>query len=121
MSDRTGERPDGPSFDGGAMLVVQIQGGHGEPERLLHISPPLDGRVMVREWTSEGGGFTPREHAVAEVLAQLERSWSERRRMSEDLYSIRRWLGAAESGGGAAGASHADRFRGASGPTESER
>ena len=42
-------------------------------------------------------------------------------RLREDLYSIRRWLGAAESGGAPGRASHADRFRGASGPTESER
>ena len=118
MSDRPGERPGGPSFDGGAMLVVQIQGGHGEPERLLHISPPTEGRVMVREWSSEGGGFTPREHSAAEVLEQLERSWSERRRMSADLYSIRRWLGAGDAPGASDRASHAERFRG--GP-ESER
>ncbi len=81
-----------PSFDGGVRLVVQIEGGHGEPERLLHISPPVGGRVLVREWSSEAGGFTPEERDAAELLDQLEATWRSRRRMSEDLHRIRLWL-----------------------------
>jgi hypothetical protein len=77
------------------VLVVQIEGGGGEPERILRIAPPKSGRVLVHEWTSTDASDSPpsvRETEAQEILALVERAARSRRRMSEELYRIRRWL-----------------------------
>jgi hypothetical protein len=80
---------------GGGELTVQVAGGDGEPERLLVLSHAGGGRVHVREWTSDGWGTPPdeRELAADELLAWLETAVRRGRRVSEELYRIRRWAG----------------------------
>lgn len=77
-------------------LTIQVGGGDGEPERLLIVGRPADGRVSVREWVGAGFGGAPleREMEARELLAQLERAVSQRRQVSEELYRIRDWFGA---------------------------
>lgn len=85
-------RPD----EGGSPdeLTVQMGGGHGEPERLLHLSRPVDGLVRVREWTSDNWNVpaTEREMPAEVLLRAFEEAARQRRRLSEDLYAIRLWL-----------------------------
>ena len=84
-------------MSGAESISIQVQGGRGEPERLLVLSRVRDGRVEVREFRfgaeDEDG---PREYSERAdvVLGRLERAHHERRRLSEDMHSIRRWLGA---------------------------
>jgi hypothetical protein len=81
--------PGGPFADS---LTVQVQGAGREPERVLVLSRPQGGLVDVREF---GVGLgAPRDYTatVGELLESLERAARERRRISEDLYAIRRWL-----------------------------
>jgi hypothetical protein len=77
-------------------LVLQVGGGAGEPERLLHISRPVDGLVRVREWTSESWNTPPleRELSARALLRAIEEAARQRRRVSEELYRVREWLGA---------------------------
>jgi hypothetical protein len=77
-------------------LVVQVGGGRDEPERLLHISRPVDGLVRVREWTSESWNVPPaeRELSARALLRAIEEAARQRRRLSEELYRVREWLGA---------------------------
>lgn len=75
-------------------LTLHVAGGHGEPERLLLIGRPESGHVRVREWTSqswntEGDDY---EADAEELLAGLERDFSARRAMSEEIYRVRQWL-----------------------------
>jgi hypothetical protein len=71
-----------------------VQGGGGEPERIFVLSRPRGGEVDVREFAVGGpdGGLSEYTCTTHEVLATVERALRERRRVSEDLYAIRRWL-----------------------------
>jgi hypothetical protein len=85
--------PRVPSFgDPDDTLTVQVQGAGREPERVLTLSRPRGGVVEVREFSVVGAA--PRDYttAAADLLDQLERAARARRRLSEDLYTIRRWL-----------------------------
>ena len=75
-------------------LTVQLEGGRGSPERVLILSKPHDGLVDVREFTlgGEEGGRREYTCAVGDVLAVVERAVRGRRRVSEDLPTVRRWL-----------------------------
>ena len=75
-------------------LTLQVGAGAGEPERLLHISRPVDGLVRVREWTSDAWNVPPveRELAAAALLRALETAARQRRRLSQELYRVRQWL-----------------------------
>ena len=79
-------------------LSVQVQGGHGEPERLLVLSRDprrRDGAVDVREFRfADGETAGPLEYtsSAADLLASFERAHRDRRRLSEEMYGIRRWL-----------------------------
>lgn len=75
-------------------LTVHMGGGGGEPERLLHISRPLDGLVRVREWTSADWNVpaVEREMPADVLLRAFEEASRQRRRLSEELYAIRLWL-----------------------------
>jgi hypothetical protein len=77
-------------------LTVQVQGGRGEPERVIILSRPRDGMVDVREFAIGGdaGGSSDYTCACDDVLATVERAVRERRRVSEDLATVRRWLNA---------------------------
>ena len=87
MSADAGGAPD--------TLTVQVQGGGEEPERVLVLSRPRDGRVAVREFAigaGDEGGPTEYSCSPDAVLAVIERATRERRRVSEDVQTIRRWL-----------------------------
>jgi hypothetical protein len=78
-------------------LSVQVQGAAGEPERLFVLSrASRDGDVEVREFRFAAGDTAgPLEYTAraSDVLATFERAHRERRRVSEDMYRIRNWLG----------------------------
>jgi hypothetical protein len=75
-------------------LTLQVAGGRGEPERLLLIGRPDSGRVRVREWTSNSWNSEGDDYAIdaEELLAALERDFSARRAMSEEIFRVRQWL-----------------------------
>ena len=78
----------------GETLEVQVAGGRGEPERLLVLGRPRGGAVPVREFRFGDVESGPRDYtaSAAELLADFQRARRQRRRLSEDLYAIRRWL-----------------------------
>ena len=80
--------------DGADSLSVQVAGGKGEPEKLFVLARPRAGSVDVREFRFGGDQGTPLEYAASadELLAGFERAHAQRRRLSEDLHRIRRWL-----------------------------
>lgn len=75
-------------------LTLRVAGSPDEPERLLLIGRPDDGQVRVREWTSRSWNTEGEDYEIdAEVLlAGLERDFSARRAMSEEIYRVRQWL-----------------------------
>jgi hypothetical protein len=75
------------------LLVVQVEGGRGSPERVLRVVRLGEGRVRVDEWSSADGALPTHETSAAELLAELERLYVERRRLSLEMYELRRWLG----------------------------
>ena len=77
-----------------SFLTVQVSGDRDEPERLLLIARPVNGRVRVREWTTGSWNAEPseRDEDVEALLAALERAHRARRRISQELYHIRAWL-----------------------------
>jgi len=86
----------GPAGDAAAdSLTVQVQGGGRAAERVLVLSRPRGGLVDVREFAVGCDG--PRDYtaSVDEVYDLFERASRKRRRISEDLYAIRQWLGGA--------------------------
>jgi hypothetical protein len=78
-------------------LSVQVQGGHGEPERLFVLSRRHGDHVVeVREFRfAEGETAGPLEYtsSAADLLATFERAHRDRRRLSEEMHRIRNWLG----------------------------
>ena len=91
MSGREHESRDDEELGGGGSLSVQVDGGRGEPSRLLVLTRSRGDVVEVREIRA---GCAPVEYAATpdELLAQFERAHRERRRISESLYAIRLWL-----------------------------
>jgi hypothetical protein len=83
-----------PDVGGAEALSVQVQGGDGEPEKLFVLSRPRDGVVEVRELRFGAEHGTPAEYSAsaAELYDAFVRAQRERRRVSEDLNRIRRWL-----------------------------
>jgi hypothetical protein len=100
-SDREwAERPDDERDDaadraadasGGEPLSVQVDGGRGEPTRVLVLSRTRGELVEVREFRA---GCAPLEYTATadELLALFGRAHRERRALSESLYGIRLWL-----------------------------
>ncbi len=94
----TGEEPGvpGPSaaVTAPAELGVLISAGPGEPDRLLLLARPSEGRVHVREWSTHNWSSAPdeREIAVADALAIFQGAYDARRRMSVSLKGIEAWL-----------------------------
>ena len=80
--------------DDAGTLTVLVGAGAGEPERLYVICRPTGGRVVVREWSTRTWNrpAEERELDVEELRAELERAWKERRRISEEMPTVRRWL-----------------------------
>jgi hypothetical protein len=86
--------PFGPAQDGSDELPVLIGAGAGEPERLLLVQRPANGRVRVREWRGDAWN-TPaaeRELSAAELLADVERAERAGRRLNQNVYAVRLWL-----------------------------
>ena len=84
-----------PAPDDDLTLSVQVEGaGRDAPTRLYVIGRPAGGRVHVREWRGDDWSAGPLERDVlaADLYAEIERAWNERRRVSEELYRIRHWL-----------------------------
>ena len=90
-------------------LTVQLQGSPHEPERLLMIERPRSGRtdaqadgrtgpllsmVRVREWSTGSWNAPPVERHVESgaLLAEIERAFKANRRVSQEMYRVRRWL-----------------------------
>ena len=94
MNDpRAGDPSLGLPYGGDDVLAVQVGPGAGEPERLLHIGRPLAGTVRVREWTSDTWSAPMERDVPADALLnELERAAQQRRRMSVEIYAVRRWL-----------------------------
>jgi hypothetical protein len=77
-----------------AELGVLISAGAGEPDRLILLQRPSNGRVHVREWSTHNWSSAPdeRDLAVADALANFRRAYDARRRMSVSLRGIEAWL-----------------------------
>lgn len=76
-------------------LTLSVAAARGTPERLLLIGRPDErGVVRVREWTSRGWNTEGDDYDIdaEELLAGLERDFSARRALSEDIYRVRHWL-----------------------------
>ena len=75
-------------------LGVLISAGGGEPDRLLLIRRPADGRVHMREWSTHNWSGAPdeREIPVADALAIFQGAYDASRRMSVSLKGIQAWL-----------------------------
>jgi Flp pilus assembly protein TadB len=82
-----------PPLGAADTLTVQVQGAGREAERVLVLSRPRNGLVEVREFSV--GCTAPRDYTTTadELLDSLEAAARKRRRISEDLYVIRSWLG----------------------------
>ena len=80
---------DAPGF-----LTVQIAPTAREPEHLILIGRPENGRVTVREWVGDGFGSpaVEREFEPAELYDRLERMNRAGRHFGQELYRIRLWL-----------------------------
>ncbi len=76
------------------MLTVQIAASANDPEHLMLIERPVNGRVAVREWIGEGFGSpaVEREYDVVELYRLIERASQQGRRVGQELYRIRLWL-----------------------------
>ena len=86
--------PSGAAGDAAAdSLTVQVQGGGRDPERVLVLSRPRSGLVEVREFAVGCDGPRDFTATVDELRDLFERASRKRRRISEDLYTIRLWLG----------------------------
>ena len=92
MSHRTPDEPPRPADD--LTLSVQVEGDAREAMRLYVIGRPAAGRVHVREWRGEDWTAGPLERDVdaADLLAEIERAYQQRRRVSEEMYRVRHWL-----------------------------
>jgi hypothetical protein len=79
----------------GDSLTVQVEGARGKPDQLYVLGRPRDGVVEVREQTF-GETCAPREYAerADALLRRFERASRDRRRVSVELYALRRWLAA---------------------------
>ena len=89
------ESPDELADDGAGAesLSVQIEGTRREAERVIVLSRPRHGVVEAREFAV--GCTAPRELTlgVDEAYRIFERAQRDRRRIGQDLYAIRLWLG----------------------------
>jgi hypothetical protein len=77
-------------------LTVQLQGGlatdgAAEPETVLILARPIDGRVAVREFPGPGAPIAYDAHAE-ELYDRIEGALEAGRRVSVELYLVRRWL-----------------------------
>ena len=76
------------------MLTVQIAATETDPEHLMLIERPVDGKVRVREWVGEGFGSPPveREYDTMDLYLMIEGASRQGRRLGQELYKVRLWL-----------------------------
>ena len=97
-----GDTPDdvanADAQEGRGRLTVQIVGGGGEPERLMQLfrEGAEGGRVLVREWSSGWDAARDYEVDPEDLYASLREAVRRGRRVSEELYRVRRWLDGAD-------------------------
>ena len=75
-------------------LSVQIAATATDPEHLMLIERPVNGRVVVKEWIGEGFGSPAieREYDSIELYQLIEGASRQGRRVGQELYKIRLWL-----------------------------
>lgn len=78
----------------GEELPILIMGAGPEPERLMLVSRPREGKVRVREWTGHDWSSVAlaREALPEEVLGEVERAQQRGRRVNQSPYTVRQWL-----------------------------
>lgn len=91
MSDASSARSNDASAPD--VLVIQLQGGHGEAERVLRVARPVGTRVSVAEWSSVEGDVAPRDVSTRALYDEIDEALRHRRRVNPELYQVRRWLG----------------------------
>ena len=76
------------------MLTVQIAATATDPEHLMLIDRPVNGRVMVKEWVGEGFGApaVEREYEAIDLYRLIEDAMRQGRRVGQELYKVRLWL-----------------------------
>ena len=87
MSGRT--RDDSP-----AELVVQVAAGSGEPNYMLVLGRPVNGRVRVREWSDDSWSDEAHERmlGIEDVWGRVEQAFRQRRRVTVEMAQLRAWL-----------------------------
>jgi hypothetical protein len=81
-------------------LELLVGGGAGAPEKLLVIERPnADGRVRLRQWTSDDWSAAPKpaECSASGLLGEIERAVREGRSLNRELAAVRSWLRAVPS------------------------
>ena len=75
-------------------LTVQVSPTAREPEHLILIGRPVNGRVTVREWVGDGFGSpaVERECEAAQLYERLEGMSKAGRQLGQELYRVRLWL-----------------------------
>lgn len=75
-------------------LTIQIAPTTREPEHLMLISRPDNGRVRIREWVGDGFGSpaVERECEAAELYDRIEKMSRAGRHLGQELYRVRLWL-----------------------------
>ena len=76
------------------MLTIQIAASATDPEHLMLVERPVDGKVMVREWIGEGFGSpaVEREYDTMDLYLMIEGALKQGRRVGPELYKVRLWL-----------------------------
>lgn len=76
------------------MLTVQIAATATDPEHLMLIDRPVNGRVFVREWVGEGFGSpaVERVYEAIDLYRLIEDASRQGRRLGQELYKVRLWL-----------------------------
>ena len=77
-----------------AELPLLVGRGAGEPETLLLLGAPADGRVTVRRWSADNWSATPTSTSddAAELLRWIEAQAAAGRTLNQSLYDVRLWL-----------------------------
>jgi hypothetical protein len=76
------------------VLTVQIAATATDPEHLMLIERPVNGRVLVKEWVGEGFGApaVEREYDTIDLYRMIDDASRQGRRVGQELYRVRLWL-----------------------------
>ncbi len=79
---------------GAEELPLFIMGPGPEPERLMLLARPREGRVRVREWTGHDWSSVPHERSALpeELYGEVERALQQGRRLNQSPMVVRQWL-----------------------------